>query len=59
MMQGLCSQGCDATVFVVSPADAAIYFYMDGMSAPADNFKSYGHSPRAVVRRAIRESAPG
>ena len=58
---GLARAASDSAVFVASPADAAIYFYMDGMNAPAGSFQSYGHSPRAVevVSRAIRETAPG
>lgn len=58
---GLAPAASDAALFVASPADAAIYYYMEGMNAPAGSFQSYGHSPRAVTvaNRSIRESPPG
>ncbi len=58
---GIARASTDNAVFVASPADAAVYFYMEGMNAPSGSFQGYGHSPRAVevVSRAIRETAPG
>jgi YVTN family beta-propeller protein len=50
-----------AAVLVASPADATVYYYMEGMNAPMANFRNYGHRPLAVgvVDRALREKAPG
>jgi YVTN family beta-propeller protein len=50
-----------AAVLVSSPADATVYYYMEGMNAPMGNFRNYGHRPLAVgvVDRALREKAPG
>jgi YVTN family beta-propeller protein len=46
-----------AAVLVASPADATVYYYMEGMNAPMGNFRNYGHRPLAVgvVDRALRE----
>jgi YVTN family beta-propeller protein len=51
----------EAAVLVTSPADATIYFYMEGMNAPMGNFRNYGHRPLAVgvVDRALREKSSG
>lgn len=51
----------EAAVMVVSPADAAVYYYMEGMNAPMGNFRNYGHLPRAVqvVDRSMQEREPG
>jgi YVTN family beta-propeller protein len=51
----------EAAVLVVSPADATVYYYMEGMNAPMGNFLNYGHRPRAVavVDRTLREREPG
>ncbi|MGD8808416.1 MAG: YncE family protein [Gammaproteobacteria bacterium] len=51
----------DAAVLVVSPADATVYYYMEGMNAPMGAFRNYGHRPRAVTiaNRALQETEPG
>jgi len=51
----------DAAVLVVSPADATVYYYMEGMNAPMGAFRNYGHKPRAVqiANRALKEAEPG
>ncbi len=51
----------EAAVLVVSPADATVYYYMEGMNAPMGNFRNYGQTPRAVtvVDRTLREQQPG
>jgi len=51
----------EAAVLVVSPADATVYYYMEGMNAPMGAFRNYGHKPRAVqiANRALKETTPG
>jgi len=51
----------DAAVLVVSPGDATVYYYMEGMNAPMGAFRNYGHKPRAVqiANRALKEKEPG
>ncbi len=51
----------DAAVLVTSPADATVYYYMEGMNAPMGAFRNYGHKPRAVqiANRALKELEPG
>jgi len=51
----------EAAVLVVSPADATVYYYMEGMNAPMGAFRNYGHKPRAVqiANRALKEKQPG
>jgi len=51
----------EAAVLVVSPADATVYYYVEGMNAPMGNFRNYGHLPRAVqvVDRSMQEREPG
>jgi len=51
----------EAAVLVTSPADATVYYYMEGMNAPMGAFRNYGHRPLAVsvVDRALREEEPG
>ncbi len=51
----------EAAVFVVNPADNTTYFYMEGMNAPASNYKVYGARARAVtvVERSLQEVQPG
>ncbi len=51
----------EAAVLVVSPADATVYYYMEGMNAPMGAFRNYGHAPRAVevANRALKETEPG
>ncbi len=50
-----------AAVFVVSPGDNTVYYYMEGMNAPMGAFRNYGASPRAVniADRAMKEVRPG
>jgi hypothetical protein len=47
--------------FIASPGDNAIYFYMEGMNAPAGSVSARGHELRAVriARRGLRETTPG
>jgi len=51
----------DAAVLIASPADATVYYYMEGMNAPMGAFRNYGHKPRAVqiANRALKELEPG
>ena len=51
----------EAAAFVVSPADNATYFYMEGMNAPMSSYPSRGKLARAVtvVDRSLRELEPG
>jgi len=58
---GITPAADEAAVLVVSPGDATVYFYMEGMNAPMGAFRNYGHAPRAVAiaNRALKESAPG
>jgi YVTN family beta-propeller protein len=51
----------EAAVMVVSPADATVYYYMEGMNAPMGSFRNYGRMPRAVqvVDRSMQEREPG
>ena len=51
----------EAAVLVVSPADATIYYYMEGMNSPMGAFRNYGRQPRAVeiASRALKEKQPG
>jgi hypothetical protein len=49
------------SVLVVSPADQAIYYYMEGMVAPMGSFNNYRREPKSVlvVDRSLREREPG
>jgi YVTN family beta-propeller protein len=51
----------EAAVLVVSPGDHTTYFYMEGMNAPASNYKVRGAQARAVtvVDRSLQEVEPG
>jgi YVTN family beta-propeller protein len=51
----------EAAAFVVSPADNATYFYMEGMNAPMSSYPSRGKLARAVtvVDRSLKEVEPG
>ena len=51
----------EAAVLIVSPADATVYYYMEGMNAPMGAFRNYGHAPRAVevASRGLKEKQPG
>jgi YVTN family beta-propeller protein len=58
---GMVPAAQDAAVLVVSPGDATVYYYMEGMNAPMGAFRNYGHRPRAVqiANRALQETEPG
>ncbi|HET6921969.1 MAG TPA: cytochrome D1, partial [Anaeromyxobacteraceae bacterium] len=51
----------EAAVFVASPADGAVYYYMEGMNAPSGSYGGYGHGVRAaaIADRSLREVEPG
>lgn len=51
----------EAAAFVVSPADNATYFYMEGMNAPMSSYQGRGSLGRAVtvVDRSLKETEPG
>ncbi len=51
----------EAAMLITSPADATVYYYMEGMNAPMGAFRNYGHEPRAVqiANRAMKEVEPG
>jgi YVTN family beta-propeller protein len=51
----------EAAMMVVSPADASVYYYMEGMNAPMGAFLNNGQRPRAVmtVDRTVKEKTPG
>jgi hypothetical protein len=51
----------EASTLVVSPGDANVFYYMEGMNAPMGSFGSYGHRPVSamVADRTIKEAAPG
>ena len=59
--EGMVPAAQEAAVLVVSPADATVYYYMEGMNAPMGAFRNYGHKPRAVqiANRALKETKPG
>ncbi|HTN88873.1 MAG TPA: YncE family protein [Sorangium sp.] len=46
---------------IASPADKALYFYVEGMMAPIGTFSNYGREPRAVLveDRSLKEVRPG
>jgi DNA-binding beta-propeller fold protein YncE len=46
---------------VMNPADKAIYWYMEGMMAPQNSFKTYTATPRSVLvhNRGLNELATG
>ncbi len=51
----------EASTLVVSPGDANVFYYMEGMNAPMGSFGNYGHRPLSaiVADRTIKETAPG
>lgn len=51
----------EAATLVVSPGDANVFYYMEGMNAPMGSFGSYGHRPVSaiVADRTIKEASPG
>ena len=46
---------------LANPADRTIYYYKEGMNAPAGSFRNYGHEPRAVLvlDHSLQERQPG
>jgi DNA-binding beta-propeller fold protein YncE len=50
-----------AAALLANPADRTIYYYQEGMSAPAGSFRNYGHEPRAVLvlDHSLQERKPG
>ncbi|XXX73100.1 cytochrome D1 domain-containing protein [Sorangium sp. So ce134] len=46
---------------IASPADKALYYYVEGMMAPMGTLSSYGREPRAAVieDRTLKEVQPG
>lgn len=61
LADSIASSSTEAAVLVVNPADSTTYFYMEGMNAPASNYKVYGSTARAVtvVDRSLKEVEPG
>jgi hypothetical protein len=61
LADGMAPAAQESAVLVVSPADATVYYYMEGMNAPMGAFRNYGHRPRAVTiaNRALKETEPG
>ncbi len=61
LADSIASTSSEAAMLIVNPADNTTYFYMEGMNAPASNYKVYGASARAVtvVDRSLREIEPG
>ncbi|MFN7163973.1 MAG: YncE family protein [Hyphomonas sp.] len=51
----------EASTIIVSPGDANVFYYMEGMNAPMGSFGNYGHRPMSaiVADRTIKEAAPG
>jgi len=51
----------EASTIVVSPGDANVFYYMEGMNAPMGSFGNYGHRPLSamVADRTIKEASPG
>jgi YVTN family beta-propeller protein len=49
------------SVLLANPADAAIYYYSEGMAAPMGSFQNYRRKPRAVmvIDRSLREVTSG
>jgi hypothetical protein len=51
----------EAAMLLASPAEHSIYYYHEGMAAPADSFDDLGRQPVAVavVDRSLRQAARG
>ncbi|MDG1827437.1 MAG: hypothetical protein P8H62_14360 [Henriciella sp.] len=51
----------EAAHLIVSPGDATVYYYMEGMNAPMGSFRNYGHRPISalITDRTIKEEEPG
>lgn len=47
--------------FIAHPTERTIYTYMEGMNAPTQGVRAYGHTPVAVktIRRTFHEIEPG
>jgi DNA-binding beta-propeller fold protein YncE len=58
---GLAAATSEGALFVTSPSDNAVYYYMEGMNAPASTLQASGHQVRAVttLNRGLKETAPG
>ena len=58
---GMAASPKEAAAYVLSPADKAIYYYMEGMNAPSGSFQTYGQSARGIeiIDRSLREQEPG
>lgn len=58
---GVVASPKEAAAYVLSPADKAIYYYMEGMNAPSGSFQTYGQGARAIeiIDRSLREKEPG
>jgi DNA-binding beta-propeller fold protein YncE len=50
-----------SAMIIANPADKTIYFYQEGMMAPAGTMKNYGRQPRSVLVAdwSLHESEPG
>lgn len=61
LASGMAPLPVDGAMFLLSPTDNAVYFYMEGMNAPSGSLQAHGHEVRAVtaVARGLREQAPG
>lgn len=51
----------EAANLIVSPGDATVYYYMEGMNAPMGSFRNYGHRPISalITDRTIKEEEAG
>jgi DNA-binding beta-propeller fold protein YncE len=51
----------EQTTLVMNPADKAVYWYMEGMMAPQNSFKTYTATPRSVLvhERGLKEVSAG
>lgn len=51
----------EAAMLLAGTAEHAVYYYREGMAAPADSFDDFGHVPAAVtiVDHSLRQTAPG
>lgn len=58
---GIVQTSGENAVLVTNPADGEIYYYREGMAAPAGDLSAYSHTPRAamIVDRSLREVKPG
>ncbi|MBV8283628.1 MAG: YncE family protein, partial [Candidatus Eremiobacteraeota bacterium] len=51
----------EGAVLIANPADQAVYYYQEGMSAPAGSFRNASRAPLAVlaVDRSLKATRPG